>query len=120
MRGLHRFLDHCQQLLAQLVQLDLITQGGTESRQCPGRIILLTIEATVNQRLDTPPQWLEKGRNDQRGGHDHGWVLGSLTCQYMYHGLQGNDEAEIHQGQYRRERPINQGPVDYAIDLPQS
>ena len=56
MRRLHRLLHDCHQLLAQRVQVHLTAQGCTEGRQGAGRIILATIEATINETLDTMTQ----------------------------------------------------------------
>ena len=52
-RWLHRLLHHCYQLLPQLVQLDLVAQRGTKSRQGLGCVILAAIEAAINNLLDT-------------------------------------------------------------------
>ena len=52
MCGLHRLLDHCQQMLAQVIQIYLIPQGGAEGRRSLLGIIPAPIEAPVNDRSD--------------------------------------------------------------------
>src|SRR6266699_1730632 len=54
MGRLHRLLHHGEQLLAQLIQVHLIAQRGTESGGKLGGVILAAIEATVNLGLDAP------------------------------------------------------------------
>lgn len=49
---LHRLLDHTYQLLAQLLQIDLVTQGRTKGGQRPGGIIFATIKAMVDDLLN--------------------------------------------------------------------
>jgi hypothetical protein len=53
MRWLHRLLDHCHQLLAQLIQVQFLAQGGAEGCDGLSRVIFAAIETTVNQPLDT-------------------------------------------------------------------
>ena len=53
MRGLHRLLHHGQQVLAQLVQVHFLTQGGAEGCHGPGGVILAAIEAAINELLET-------------------------------------------------------------------
>ena len=62
MRWLHRFLHHGQQLLAQMVQVNLVAQRCAESGQNLGGVILAAIEALVNDRLDT----LAQGLSDEK------------------------------------------------------
>jgi hypothetical protein len=53
MRGLHRLLHHGQQVLAQLVQVHFLAQGGVEGCYGPGGVILAAIEAAINELLET-------------------------------------------------------------------
>src|SRR5260221_11400232 len=71
MRGLHRLLHHGQQLLAQLVQVHLLPQGGAESGHGLGGVILATIEAPVNDPLDASTERLEQ-KVRSHGGEDDG------------------------------------------------
>ena len=52
MRWLHRFLDDRHQLLTQLGEIHLIAEGGAESGEGLGSIILVAIEAVVDDVLD--------------------------------------------------------------------
>jgi len=54
MRRLHRLLHHGQQLLAQLVQVHFLAQGGAERCQGLSGVILAAVEAPVNDPLDAP------------------------------------------------------------------
>lgn len=60
MRWLHRLLHHCYQLLAELVEIDFAAQRGVERLQCPGGIVLATVEAPVNDVLNATAQGLEE------------------------------------------------------------
>jgi hypothetical protein len=50
---------------AQLVQLDLVSQGSAEGAQSLLGIILASIKAPVDERLDAPSDWLKEGGNRQ-------------------------------------------------------
>jgi hypothetical protein len=47
-RGLHSLLDHCQQILIQLLQVHLLAKGVAEARHHPGRIVLAAIEPAAH------------------------------------------------------------------------
>ena len=68
---LHRLLYHCEQLFAQLRQVELVLQGRTEAGQHSFRVIFAAIEATINDGLDALAQGLEESRDDQR--RDDNW-----------------------------------------------
>ncbi len=53
MGWLHRLLDHRNEMLTQLRQIDLIAQDRTEGRHRASSIILAPVEATVNDPLNT-------------------------------------------------------------------
>ena len=53
---LHRLLNDGEQLLAQLVQVHFLAQRCAERLQGLGRIILATVEALVDDRLDAMAQ----------------------------------------------------------------
>src|SRR6266581_1660746 len=57
MCGLHRLLRHGQQVLAQLVQVHFLAQGGAESCNSLGGIILATVASTVASMM--PPRLLQ-------------------------------------------------------------
>jgi hypothetical protein len=68
MERLHRLLHHSQHLLAQLIQVHLIAQCGTEGCCDLGGTILATVETAVYDRLDATAQGLEESCNGQRRG----------------------------------------------------
>ena len=63
---LHGLLDHCHQILPQLIQVNFMAQCCTKSGQGACCIILAPIEAAVDDCLNTSSQGLEHGGNDQR------------------------------------------------------
>jgi hypothetical protein len=60
MRRLHRFLHHCNQLLAELVEIDFAAQCGAERLERPGGIVLAAVEAAVNDGLDAAAQKIRR------------------------------------------------------------
>src|SRR5438045_1056185 len=51
MYGLHRLLHHGQHLPAQLIQVNFLAQGGAESGERLGCIVLATVETSVKDGL---------------------------------------------------------------------
>ncbi|TMD24110.1 MAG: hypothetical protein E6J04_20625 [Chloroflexi bacterium] len=70
MRWLHRLMYDGQQLLSQLIQVHLIAQSRTEGCYDLRCVILVTVEASVDDYLDTPAQGLEEVIDDKRGDND--------------------------------------------------
>src|SRR6266699_4145157 len=66
MRWLYGLLDHCYQVLAQLVQIHLLAQGGAEICHGLSSVILAAIETTINDGLDAMAQGLEEHPNGER------------------------------------------------------
>src|SRR5258707_15010136 len=95
MRRLHCFLDDRYQMLAQLIEIDLIAQSRAESRESLGSVIFAPIEAAVDERLDAPSQRLEESCNHQCGGDDDQGLLGQTAGYATHQGLQGEDETDI-------------------------
>src|SRR5258707_3309004 len=79
MRWLHCFVDGRYQMLAQLVEIDLITQCRAESSESLGSVIFAAVEAAVDERLDAPSQWLKESCNHQCGGDDDQGLLGQTA-----------------------------------------
>src|SRR6266446_5453004 len=114
---LHRVLHHRDQMLAQLVQVYLIAQRGTERLYDLGRIIFSAIKTAVNDLLNTLPQRLEQCRNSQRRDHNNHVII--LTHDSSQQVLQNEDEAKVDQSQQDRQRTIDQRTIDEHIDVPQ-
>src|SRR5258706_12546436 len=70
-RWLHRLLHDGEQMLAQLLQIDLAPQCGSECSKRTSRIILTAIETAVNALLNTPSKRLEGCRDGERRADDH-------------------------------------------------
>src|SRR6266568_5298437 len=117
MRRLHRLLDHCHQLLTHLAQVDFMAQCGTERLQRFGSVILATVEATVNELLDPPAEWLKQGSNG-KGGTDNRHTV-CLTDEAAQEELQPNDEAEVDQSEQGGHSAIDQCPVDEEVNVVQ-
>ena len=69
MRGLHRLLHDCHQVLAQRVEVHLTALPGAKRIQCLGGIVFVAIEAAVDNLLQAAAQRLEK-RGDQQCRRD--------------------------------------------------
>ena len=95
--GLHRLLHDSQQLLAQLVQVHFLAQGGAEGCHRLGGIIFAAVEAPINDPLDTLAQRSEQGCAGQ-GGDDDGHT-GVLADEATQQRLQPNHQAHVNQGQ---------------------
>ncbi|HEX9131107.1 MAG TPA: hypothetical protein VF844_02320 [Ktedonobacteraceae bacterium] len=65
MPRMHRLVDHRDQLAPQLLQIHPVAQRRAKSVQRFGRVILLAIEAAINQVLDAPAQWLKERGNGE-------------------------------------------------------
>src|SRR5260370_41853982 len=102
-------------MLAQLCQINLVTQGRAERRYRASRIILAAIEAAVDDGLNAMTKGLEEGRNDQGGDHNGSTVIG--VDDAAQEGLQPDDAAKVYQDQYGCERAIHQRAVDQQVDV---
>ena len=94
-RRLHRLLDHAHQLIAEPVQVGLITQLGGEAFKGLRRIILPTVEATIYEGLDATTKGGEQG-SYHKGGDDYGelWLL-LLACGSAEDPLDRGHSAEV-------------------------
>ncbi len=70
MLGLHRVVNYRDQIVLQGIQVRLVAEFGVESRQSPGRIVLLAVETPVHERLDAATQGVEEGCYRKSRGHD--------------------------------------------------
>src|SRR4029450_1867572 len=68
---LHGLVDRGQQLVREAVQGDVVTQGGGEGLDGPGRVVAAAVEAAVDRGLDAAAGRLEQGGHGQ-GGPGHG------------------------------------------------
>ncbi|HEX6552190.1 MAG TPA: hypothetical protein VF026_05465 [Ktedonobacteraceae bacterium] len=114
---MHRLLNHCHQLLAQLRQVHLITKAGTKGFQSFGGVVLPTLEAAVDDPLDVSSQGLEQNSNNKRRNHDGDIVI--LVDHPPEQVLQGNDETKVDQSKESGQGAIHKGAVDEDINVPQ-
>src|SRR5436190_16993291 len=106
MSWLHRLLDHRNQLLTQLAQVHLTTQHRAECGNCSSSIILASIEALVNDRLDATSQRLEESCDyERRDDNGHIVILLNDATQEI---LQEQNTADIQERQYARQYTIHQ------------
>ena len=120
MRWLHRFLDNCQQIPRQGGQLDLLprAQTGTESLQDVRGVIFAAVKTPVDTSLNTPPQGVKERGDRQRGSNQHDIV--SVAEEPPQEELERHDQANIEEGEARRERPIDESTIDQHIDVPET
>src|SRR6266699_6511647 len=117
MGWLHRLLHHRQQALAQLVQVHLVAQGGTESGQGLSGVILAAVETPVNNPLDALAERLEQNVDRQRGeDNSHAVVLADDATQER---LQANHQAHVNHRQDNSQRAIYKRAIDKHINIPQ-
>src|SRR2546421_7725058 len=120
MRWLHGLLNVVEQVLTQLAQVYFTAKCCAESLQCPGCIILATVEATIDKRLQTMAQGLEESRDGERRGNNDDWRLRGLSSEQAHQRLQTDHEANVDQCQDSRQRAIDQGAIDQHIDIVQT
>src|SRR5215212_9992995 len=110
---LHRAPYHSHQLVAQRLEVRLLPQLGAESGQGLRRIVLVAVEAAIDEALDAPPQRVEQGRYGQRGSDDGD--LRSLPGEGAEDVLQGDHAAEVEEDQRCGERTVDEGAVDDEV-----
>src|SRR5215210_1211694 len=67
---LNRFPDDSNQFLVQAVEVRLVAQAGGEGVERLSRVVLLSVEAPVYERLDAASQGVEQRGDRERGDHD--------------------------------------------------
>ena len=73
---LHRLPDHCHQIVAQSIEVRLVSKLGGEALESLLRVILLAVEAPIYERLNAPSQGVEQCCYQERGGyHGEGGLL---------------------------------------------
>src|ERR671920_1250857 len=87
--GLHRPAHDPDEVVAQGVEIRLVSKLGREGLQRLYRIVLPTVEAAVDKALDAAPQGVKQGGYRQGGGHDH--EVGTLAGQGAEEQLEHDD-----------------------------
>src|SRR5215203_2425792 len=106
---LHRAPHDPDEVIAQGVEIRLVSKLAREDFQRLYRIVLPTVEAAVDKALDAAPRRVEQGGYRQGGGHHH--ELGSLAGHSAEEQLEHDDAAEVEARQHRGERSVDEGTV---------
>src|SRR5215211_1769668 len=106
---LHRLPHDPEEVLAQGVEIRLVSKLGREGLQRLYRIVVPTEEAAVDKALDAAPQWVEQNGYRQGGGNHH--ELGSLAGQSAEEYLENDDAAEVEAREHCRKRTVDEGTV---------
>src|SRR5918995_775770 len=112
---LHRPPHDPDEVVAQGVEICLVSKLGRECLQRLHRIVLPAVEAAVDKALDAAPQRVEQGGYRQSGGHHH--ELGSLAGQSAEEQLEHDDAAEVQDRQHRGERTVDEGTVYDEVNV---
>jgi hypothetical protein len=101
----------------RLSRSTLVAEARAEPLDSPGRVVLTPVEAQVDRLLDAATGRLEQGGNGQ-GRRGHGPArrppadpAGQLS--------QGKDQPGVDGTEQQGEHPVDQGPVDQPVDVPQ-
>jgi len=117
--GLHRLPDYPHQVVAQGIQVRLVSKLGREGFQGLGCVVLTAVEALVYEALDTSSEWIEHS-GDNQGGDDYGELgLLLLAGEGMEDGLGGGHSAEVDECQHRREQSVDESAVDDEVYVEQ-
>ena len=65
MFGLQRLGNRLQQVLADVVQVNVVAQASAESLYDPFGVVFAAEEASVDTILDAAAQWVEQGGDEQ-------------------------------------------------------
>src|SRR5919107_4159478 len=68
---LHRFPHHPHKVLVQRLGVRLVPELCRERFEGLSRVVLASVEATVDEGLDASPQGIEQGRDHKGRGHYH-------------------------------------------------
>lgn len=70
-RGLHSLSHHPRQVIGQGVQVRLVTQSRVEGGERLCGVVLVAVEATVNEALEASSERNDEGSDHQGGSHNH-------------------------------------------------
>ncbi len=98
---LHRLPHLSQQIIAQSIEVRLVSKLGGEALESLSRVVLPSVEASIYERLYAPSQWVEQGCYHESGGHH--CEGGLLAREGDEEPLQHHDAAEVESNQHGRE-----------------
>jgi hypothetical protein len=90
---LHRLPHHSHQIVAQSIEVRLVSKLGGEALESFSRVVLPSVEASIYERLYAPSQWFEQGCYRESG--DHHREGGLLAGEDDEETLQHHDAAEV-------------------------
>ena len=93
MGRLYRLRHHSHQVVAQGIQVGLLSQPRVLGSEGLRRVVLSTVEAPVDEFLHTPPQRLKERRYRQRGGDNR--ELRLLPRERSEDPLDNDDRAQV-------------------------
>src|SRR5829696_2346503 len=120
MGRLYRLLDHSQEFIRQVLEVHLVSQPAREAFQGLRGIVLLAIEATIDEGLYATTQRGEQGGYRQRGGHHGELRLLYLAGESTEDRLNPYHAPEVHEQEHQRQRTVDQGAVDDHVDVVES
>src|SRR5918995_1388017 len=112
---LHRPPHDPDEVVAQGVEICLVSKLGRECLQRLHRIVLPAVEAAVDKALDAAPQRVEQGGYRQSGGHHH--ERGSLAGKSAEGQLAQGNAAKVQDRQHRGERTVDEGTVYDEVNV---
>src|SRR5579863_550731 len=93
-----------------------MTQRVAKSCQGASCIVLVAVEAAVDDVLDTMAQGLEEGVNGEGRDHDgHIVIQVDKSAEQI---LQGKDKAKVYEGQANSQAAVDQCAIDEDINVP--
>ena len=113
MDRLHGLVDNAPQVVAERVEIDLIAQTGAERLEPAHRVVLAPEEAAVDAGLDPAPRGLEQRGDGERRARDG---EPAASRQAAEDELQQQHAAEIRARERRRQRAVDERPVDDHVD----
>src|SRR5579884_3827331 len=112
------FVDCRNQVGAYPVEIDFIAQPRLEGRKHPGGIVLVAVEAAVDENLQAATPRVEQAGDEKRGQSDR--ELRILTGYGAENRLEDDYAAEIKQRHGGGEGGVDNRAVDQDIDVPQA
>ena len=114
MRGLHRLVDHAAQVEGERLEVELVTEPSTERLQRACRVVAMTVEAPVHERLDARPRRPEQRRHREGRRRDR---QARVRRQWRQDELEHQHRRQVGQRQRRRQRAVDERAVDHDVDV---
>src|SRR4028119_635676 len=109
MLWLHGAPGHPHKIVAQRVEVRLVSQPGIEGFESLSGVVLAAVEASIHQRLDAASEGPEQGGYDEGGSHDG--QGGLLPGEGAKDRLQANHAPDVDKSYRHGERSVDEGAV---------